>query len=521
MTAYPASAITQAVKAWLSNMSTFSLVVVNKPLRRYQLEPAQAIIDSILNGKGLTFAVMMSRQAGKNELSGQLEAYLLNLFQRKGGQIVKASPTFKPQTVNSILRLLDRLNNPWNQDQYRRREGYIIELGRARALFFSADPSSNVVGATADLLLEGDEAQDIDAAKWDKDFSPMAASTNATRVFWGTAWTSTTMLAQVIATLCRQQAADGQRRVFLYGADAVGDEVPQYASFVRDQVERLGRDHPLIKTQYYLETIDAQGGLFTPARRAMIAGDHRRVRLPEPAHRYAMMIDIAGEEEALEGGPSSRGPSVAVQLRFDGTTQTANKKRDATALTVIDIIIRPGMLPVYHAVDRHRWIGVRHSTLHDQIMHLANIWHPMWIVIDATAIGAGLTSFLQKALGDRVIPVVFSQKVKSDLGWNFVGLIETGRYREYQPDDAPETRQFWYELEHCQYECSAGPGQAMKWGVWETLAYDGLISRGHDDMLISAALCTVIDQQGWTGTGPSDVVQVPDPLEAIDRARWR
>lgn len=35
---------------------------------------------------------MMSRQAGKNELSAQLEAYLLNLFQRRGGAIVKDIP---------------------------------------------------------------------------------------------------------------------------------------------------------------------------------------------------------------------------------------------------------------------------------------------------------------------------------------------------------------------------------------------------------------------------------------------
>ena len=501
------SPLTLAIKAWLSDMHTFSQVVTKKPLRKYQLEPARAILASVLEGKGLTFAVMMSRQAGKNELSGQLEAYLLNLFQRKGGQIVKASPTFKPQTINSILRLLDRLNNPWNAGQYHRREGYIIELGRARAMFFSADPSSNVVGATADLLLEADEAQDIDQAKWDKDFTPMAASTNATRVFWGTAWTSQTMLNQVILALGRLQAADGQRRVFTYDADAVGAEVPQYGTFVHDQVERLGREHPLIKTQYYLETIDAQGGLFSPARCAMVHGDHQRQRVPEAGHRYAFLIDVAGETET-PGDPLARQTSE-------------NRKQDATALTIVDIEPRPGLLPVYRTIDRARWMGARHSTLHETIVGLATTWHPIWIIIDATGIGAGLASFLVRSLGEKVIPVVFSQKVKSDLGWNFVGVIETGRYREYVPDQASETAQFWYELEHCQYECSAGPGQAMKWGVWEPVAYDGIISHGHDDMLISAALCTIIDAQGWTGTGTSDVVQVPDPLDAIDAARWR
>ena len=45
------------------------------------------------------------------------------------------------------------------------------------------------MGATASLLLEVDEAQDVAINKFDKDIDPMADSSNATRIFWGTAWT--------------------------------------------------------------------------------------------------------------------------------------------------------------------------------------------------------------------------------------------------------------------------------------------------------------------------------------------
>ncbi len=138
----------------------------------------------------------------------------------------------------------------------RRREGYIIELDNARAFFFSAGPSANVVGATASLLLEADEAQDIDPTKWDKDFTPMGASTNVTTVFYGTAWTANTFLASTVAALEQQQARDGIRRVFRVDADQVAAEVPAYGAFVASQVSRLGRRHPLIKTQFYLETLD-------------------------------------------------------------------------------------------------------------------------------------------------------------------------------------------------------------------------------------------------------------------------
>lgn len=500
------NALKAAVKSWLANPATFSRTVLKRPLRRYQVEPARAIIASILEGKGLQFAVMMSRQAGKNELSGQLEAYLLNLYQRRGGQIVKASPTFKPQTINSILRLTDRLDNPWNKDRWRRREGYIVELGKARCLFFSADPAANVVGGTADILLECDEAQDVQPAKWDKDFAPMGASTNVTSVFWGTAWTSDTMLAQTIAHLHRLETRDGIRRVFKYDADQVGREVPSYAAYVRQQVQKLGRDHPLIKTQYYLEEIDGQGGLFPEMRRALMRGAHLRQAEPTAGRRYAFLIDVAGEDEQ-PGDPLQR-------------QMLSNKKRDATALTVVDVDVSYGQLPTYRTVNRKLWLGVKHSSLYGQIVALANKWRPVWVVIDATGVGAGLASFLQKALGERLIPVVFSPKVKSDLGWNFVGIVETGRYLEHVPDDTPDCRQFWHEVEACQYEVRDGPGQMMSWGVWETVAYDGLIAYGHDDLLISSALTSILDQQEWPGTGPSAVVQQADPLAEIDRAGW-
>ncbi len=66
--------------------------------------------------------------------------------------------------------------------------GYIIRLGNARAIFLSADESANVVGNTAHLLLEVDEAQDVSKEKYTKEFKPMGASTNVTSVLYGK-WT--------------------------------------------------------------------------------------------------------------------------------------------------------------------------------------------------------------------------------------------------------------------------------------------------------------------------------------------
>ena len=56
-------------------------------------------------------------------------------------------------------------------------------------------------------------------------------------------------------------------------AEDVAAEVPAYRAFVQEQVNKLGRNHPLVKTQFFSEEIDAEGGMFPPARRAMMQGD--------------------------------------------------------------------------------------------------------------------------------------------------------------------------------------------------------------------------------------------------------
>ena len=501
------SLIATAARIILSDIEPFSKHILQRPLRPYQLEPARAILSSILEGRGETFAVVMSRQAGKNETAAQIEAYLLNLFQRKGGQIVKASPTFKPQTVNSMMRLGQHLNNPWNAGRWSRPHGYILQLGNARCMFFSAQPSANVVGATADLLLEADEAQDITAEKWAKDFVPMTAATAATKVMWGTVWTSKTLLGQTMRQLRQLERRDGLKRVFTYAADVVGEVVPAYALHVKNEVARLGRHHPLIRTQYFLEEIDAEAGLFPAHRQALMRGQHQRQEDPTPGHVYALLIDVAGEEE---DAPAA------------GVARIESPKRDATALTIVDIdprtiadpLIRK---PSYRTVTRRLWIGAKHTSLYPQISAIAEHWGARYIVIDSTGAGAGLSSFLVARFGSLVIPCLFTTRTKSNIGWGFIAIVEGGRYKDYANDQQEDTRQFWYEVDACDFEASSAT--SLKWGVWETPSYDGLIAKGHDDLLISAALTAILDEQSW-GIGDSAIVSAPDPLADYDAGGW-
>ena len=83
-----------------------------------------------------------------------------------------------------MLRLKERLDDAGYSGIWGSEHGYIVRLGEARAIFLSATESANVVGNTAHLLLEIDEAQDVNKDKYSKDFKPMTTTTNCPCSLW-------------------------------------------------------------------------------------------------------------------------------------------------------------------------------------------------------------------------------------------------------------------------------------------------------------------------------------------------
>ena len=73
----------------------------------YQIQVADAIIFSCINGLGWYFVVQITRQAGKNEISAFIEHYLLLYGWYFGVAVsgVKFAPVFKPQVQASMDRI--------------------------------------------------------------------------------------------------------------------------------------------------------------------------------------------------------------------------------------------------------------------------------------------------------------------------------------------------------------------------------------------------------------------------------
>jgi hypothetical protein len=148
--------------------------------------------------------------------------------------------------------------------------------------------------------------------------------------------------------------------------------------------------------------------------------------------------------------------------------------------------------------------------------------------VDATGVGAGLASFLDKAFLGKVIPYVFNVSTKSKLGWGFLAVIDSGRYKEYLYTLPPkgisgEGREgvlqalFFSQLSFCQFEIQNGPDKKMKWGVPDGARNPASGDLVHDDLVLSAALVAALDEQDWSVTGPALVVPGIDPLLEMDK----
>ena len=485
----------------------------NIQLRPYQQCAIQAVANSVLMRRGFSFVWIFPRQSGKDEALAIAVQYLLALFKNEGGEMVFFNPTFKPQTETSMRRLEDRLtSNPLTIGRWRKRSGYIYQVGKAYCTYLSADPSAHVVSATANRLLVVNEAQDVGILKYDKEIFPMVASTHATRLFAGTRWTSNTLLEREYQTGLEAEKKDGLRRVFIFTAEDVRKVVPEFGLSADEAIAQLGRQHPLVKTQFFCETVDEhQAGMFPVGRQALMRGSHAARTEAEPGKMYGFLIDVAGQDEGIiPAGDMSRR-----QSRQDDTLQ--NPGRDSTFLKIVEVdnsTVKLVGKPTYRVVFRMAWTGTSHVTVFGALKALVGQWKPRYIVIDATGVGEGLWSMLEATYGEKtVLPVKFTASLKSALGYGLLGMIDSGRYLEYHPFDETFQRQ----LDYCRSEILPGAGKLMRWGV-----PDGKRDRAsgelvHDDDLITSAMCAILDRMEWYYSGPTTWTTPKDPLEGMDR----
>ncbi len=436
------------------------------PLRKYQMEIGHAVMLSVRHGKGLTFTVEIARQGGKNELSAQLATLLLTMNMLDGGNMIKAAPTFLPQAHISMHRLKQRLNDAGYAGHWHTETGNAIALGNARQLFLSAEPDANVVGNTAHILLEMDEAQDIAADKYHKEFRPMGASTNVTTVLWGTPWDGRSLLEEQAESNRELERKDGIKRHFSVPWEQVAQHSPRYRSYVEAERRRMGENHPLFRTQYLLLPVSGRGGLFSAGDTGQLQGRHPRLHSPSRNRIYVAGLDVGGG------------------LNDADATASAGRRPDSTVLTIgeldfstVDSFSRD---PAIRVVEHREWQGIPHHTLYPRLVDLLkNVWRCRRVAVDATGMGEGIASVLEKSLGSGAVTSLrYSAQSKSRLGYDLMSAVNSGRLKMYARDGSDEWAEFWRQVASAR----------VQYRMDKTMNFYVDESQGHDDYLNSLAL---------------------------------
>jgi hypothetical protein len=112
---------------------------------------------------------------------------------------------------------------------------------------------------------------------------------------------------------------------------------------------------------------------------------------------------------------------------------------------------------------------------------------------------------------------VFSAASKSNLGWDFLSVCDTGRFKDHLPMEGDRLqRQFWQQVGACQMESQGGVGCRIQWGVPDGARNPHTRELIHDDFLLSAALCALLDKEKWGNvSNTGGFVHARDPLEEM------
>ena len=399
--------------------------------------------------------ILSSRQTGKNETAALLQRR--HLWRKQDSphiaSWIRTAPTHEPQIVNSKKRLQELLqldtkkvvHHPLFLNQKLiQSEGYIWRFGNATVEFMSSGPTSNVVGATASECLDMDEAHKVDKEKFDEDFAPFTASTNAGTLLWGVASDG----LDTIEWYRENNRENKQAHLNLYYPCDIWAEVsPTYRGHLENRVKALGWDHPIIKTQYRLIPVSQEGTFINKTQAAMLfQSEHDRELGPRPGATYEMLIDVAAGNEDFN--PDSQ---------FVGEEDTAT---DSTVVWIYEVtseIAQNNIFPVVLLRNMYWWTGVSLPDQEDQIKELIRTWRVQKVTIDGVGVGRQMSEALEKSFGPYVVQkyIANNSSVSEDC-FDLLARLNYGAVKMFRNDSSSEWQEFERQVGWTKYSANKG-----------------------------------------------------------------
>jgi hypothetical protein len=126
--------------------------------------------------------------------------------------------------------------------------------------------------------------------------------------------------------------------------------------------------------------------MFLHGRQALMKGDNFTRTDPESGRNYALIFDVAGQDEAR-----TTGEEFLQTFGWDST----NLKIVESDMNTVSIF----GTPAYRVVFRKEWTCEKHVPVFDALRALTQTRRPMRIIIDTTGVGEGFWFLKDNALG--------------------------------------------------------------------------------------------------------------------------
>lgn len=438
-----------------------SIHVSKRPLRLLQAEIISRVEKFISAHDGGVMPILSARQTGKNETSAVLQRR--HLWRRQlsphVSSWIRTAPTHKPQIVNSKKRLKEilqldakkRIRHPiFNGEKLQQEEGYIWKVGNATVEFLSSSPTANVVGATASECLDMDEAHKVIKAKFDEDFAPFTANTNAATLLWGVASNG----MDTIEWYRQNNAENGRKDLNLfYPCEVWMDANPIYAAHVEGRMKALGPDHPIIKTQYRLIPVAQEGSFLSKMQaESILSGTHERQKKPNLNSRYHVIIDIAAGNEDFN-------PDDVIE----GEEETDTDSTIAFVYEVTSIVAANGIFPVVRIVDMLWMTGVSLPAQQPELESFIEKWRADKVTVDGVGVGRQIAEALETKFGTSVVNKYIANETSvSEDCFDLLARTNYDSVLMFQNDGSPEWAEFERQLKWTKYASNKGKMKLIK-----------------------------------------------------------
>ena len=406
-------------------------------LKPYQQTIAQAVLESVLYNRGLTFTVEIAHHGGAREISAHLELFLLSAHALSGARHLKVTPEPSNQAAERLTQLLGsrQTSGLWSQ------EAHEVRVGRAHQIFLDPtmlDHISSSVGLGPVGLLEVEEAQTISQDTYKRHLAPLTEASGATTVLYGFPWNGSTWFERQREENRQAEGSDALQRHFRVPWQQVAQHNPLYAQYVAQERARYGEEHPCVQSQYDLRPMAFNAPLLSPTLRRSLQGAHLRRSSPQPGKAYIASVRVIRRTPAtkLRGDTvlSGFGETLVVTIAEQGPSQSHHSG------------------PTLRVVE-HRWWQSRGLARESApLVHLLrNVWKCQRVVLEVSEEVPELASLLRQTLGATIVETVEkSATVDSQTVLEFLAAAGSDRLNIYAPNGSREHRALWYELDAAQ-----------------------------------------------------------------------